>query len=383
MNGEFKKIYIFEIIFTLFIVMYVLFIARLTTSARNLISIGFLVAVFALSLYMFGYKRDKSFDRWQAIKIILATFIGTLCVLFMIGLLTGFSKTTLSFNIDTILYGFVPLLAIIVLEELIRYTLYRNIKNEKKHVILITILFIILNVLFEMNITRLFSPVQKFVFITLTVIPTISKEMLCSYMVYNFGMIPSILFKVVVNLYAYILPVFPNLTEYLQGVLSILLPFIIYLAIRKYVVKIDRLKRKKGVEKKYTVSIVTVPLLALLITLTALVSGIFKYQLIAIASNSMDPTFSKGDGVLIYKTGVDNIDIGDVLVFKKGQIVISHRVINKVNYDNHVYFYTKGDANLTNDDGYVDQNDVIGKVNSVVKYIGWPTVFINELLRKM
>lgn len=383
MNGEFKRIYLFEIIFAIFIVVYVLFIARLTTSARNLISIGFLISVFALSLYMLGYKKDKAFDRWQAIKIILATFIGTLCLLFMLGILTGFSKTKLAFNFDAILYGFVPLLAVIVLEELIRYTLYRYIKNEKKHVVIITILFIILNVIFEMDITKLFSPVQKFIFITLTILPTISKEMLCSYMVYNFGMLPSIIFKVFVNLYVYILPVFPNLTEYLQGVIRILLPFVIYMALRKFIVKIDRLKRKKGVEKKYTVSIVTLPLLTLLIILTALVSGIFKYQLIAIASNSMVPTFSKGDAILIYKTGVENIDIGDVLVFKKGQVVISHRVINKVNLDNKVYFYTKGDANLTDDEGYVKEEDVIGKVNSIVKYIGWPTVFINELLRKM
>jgi len=383
MNDEFKKIYIFEIIFTFFIALYVLFIEKLSTSTRYLISVSFLIIVFALSLYILGYKKDKSFDRWIAIKIILATFIGTLCVLFMLGLLTGFSKSSLAFNFDSILYGFIPLLSIIVLEELIRYVLYRNIKNDKKHIVIMTILFIILNVVFEMNMTKLFSPVQKFIFITLTIFPTISKEMLCSYMTCHFGMTPSILFKIVVNLYAYILPVFPNLTEYLRGVLNILLPFIVYLALKKYVVKIDRIKRKKGVEKKYTVSIVTIPLLTLLIILTALVSGIFKYQLIAIASNSMVPTFSKGDGVLIYKTDPDNIEIGDVLVFKRGQVVISHRIINKVNFDNKIYFYTKGDANITEDEGYVEEEDVIGKVSSVVKYIGWPTVFINELLRKM
>ena len=63
--------------------------------------------------------------------------------------------------------------------------------------------------------------------------------------------------------------------------------------------------------------------------------------------------------------------------------LVTHRVVNKVNFDNLIYFYTKGDANVSNDEGFVKEENVIGKANTIIKYIGWPTVLINELLRKM
>ena len=232
MNTEFKKIYIFEVILFLFITIYSSLIINLSMNVRNIVLIIFLVAFYALSLYLLGYKKFKSFDRWSAIKIILATFIGAMCVLFMLGLLTGFSTTMFSYKIDAMLSGIIPLASIITLEELIRYVLF-SYNKEKKHLIIVTILFILLNIISVANKDLLISKVQWFAFITLTIFPVISQELLCSYMTNNFGFIPSLLFKSLAKLYIYILAVFPNLTDYLTGVIDILLPYVIYLEQRK------------------------------------------------------------------------------------------------------------------------------------------------------
>ena len=121
----------------------------------------------------------------------------------------------------------------------------------------------------------------------------------------------------------------------------------------------------------------------MLIGLVILISGIFKYQLIAIASNSMVPVFSKGDGLLIEKCDVDNIEVGDILVFKNNNAVITHRVIKKEVVNNNVKFTTKGDNNKAKDEIISTSSNVIGKAHFAIKYIGYPTVWINEIFNRL
>ena len=57
-----------------------------------------------------------------------------------------------------------------------------------------------------------------------------------------------------------------------------------------------------------------------------------------------------------------------------------NKVVNiKIDSDN-LYFYTKGDYNKTVDSTPVTKDNIIGVVRNVVKYIGYPTIKINELI---
>ena len=221
-----------------------------------------------------------------------------------------------------------------------------------------------------------------FVFITTIVFPIIANELVCSYSTYNFGLLPTVIYKSVIKLYIYIIPIFPSLTDYLYSVFNILIPFITYLSFRKYIVKVDRLTRNNGRDKVYRIGIMTVPMVLVTLVVTALVSGLFKYQLIAIASGSMEPTYNKGDALLLSKVDSNNIDVGDILVYKDGKKIIAHRVIKKTEYKDKVYYYTKGDANIAADSGYIERENVVGKGIHIVKYIGYPTIWLNELFRK-
>ena len=64
---------------------------------------------------------------------------------------------------------------------------------------------------------------------------------------------------------------------------------------------------------------------------------------------------------------------------KKGNILVAHRVIKTKDTSDKLYFYTKGDANDTPDEAIISQDEVQGIVKRVIKYIGYPTVWINEL----
>ena len=110
------------------------------------------------------------------------------------------------------------------------------------------------------------------------------------------------------------------------------------------------------------------------------VSGYFRFHAIAIASGSMVPNIYKGDLVIVdRKINIDDIKVGQVLAIKKDNLIIVHRVIKKVELDGEYILYTKGDNNEFADNFTTSPNEVYGKVDIVLPYIGVPTVWFNEL----
>ena len=45
-------------------------------------------------------------------------------------------------------------------------------------------------------------------------------------------------------------------------------------------------------------------------------------------------------------------------------------------------YYTKGDANATIDSGYRTEADIIGLTDLKIAYIGYPTLWLRELIKR-
>jgi len=101
--------------------------------------------------------------------------------------------------------------------------------------------------------------------------------------------------------------------------------------------------------------------------------------IVAVESNSMIPTFYKGD-ILILQ-GIDAPKEADIIVFSvSGRTTpIVHRVI-ELNPDGT--FQTKGDNNNGQlpFEKSIKQGQIHGKVISIVPYIGWVKIGLTELL---
>ena len=104
--------------------------------------------------------------------------------------------------------------------------------------------------------------------------------------------------------------------------------------------------------------------------------------MIAIASNSMVPIYERGDAIIFEKIDKHYLENDDIIVFKKNDILVAHRIVKTKEVSSKLYFYTKGDANNSVDVEMVSEDEVLGIVRRVVKYIGYPTVWINELFRR-
>lgn len=90
--------------------------------------------------------------------------------------------------------------------------------------------------------------------------------------------------------------------------------------------------------------------------------NVFGYTFFEVATGSMSGTLDVGDIIIVKIT--KQIKTNDIIVYKKYESYITHRVIEIENNK----IITKGDANNTNDEP-IGKEDVVGKVVKVFKNI--------------
>lgn len=98
-------------------------------------------------------------------------------------------------------------------------------------------------------------------------------------------------------------------------------------------------------------------------------------QFITVVSGSMSPMIKAGDVILISKVKLEEIKEQDIITFRKGKTLITHRIIEIENNS----FKTKGDANEDSDIELVKAGQVVGKVILIFPYLGYLGHFIRTL----
>ena len=368
-------IYAIEIlVFILALVLYMLTMV-ISSGLKGYLAITFLLIILITNIVLFGFSRKKGFYSNYAFLAVLSVLMASGIIIYLLGLLLGFNKGYGFFN--RLFSSVIPILGIVILTELNRKVLTDVSFTSKKSMILLSIAFAVFQISYSYNTSILRDFYSFFVFLSTIVLPCFAESFLCTYLVYKANYKISIFFRIVVEMYLYMLPIIPNLGYYIYAFIKIIVPFIIFSMINRTVIQEEKARK---IIRKNNIIVFSIPLVIASCILVILVSGIFDLRLVAIASNSMDKTFSRGDAVLIRYASPSEIEVGDVMAFKHNNVIVTHRVVNidkKNDYD--ISFRTKGDAN-DNIDGYIVKGEeVIGKINIVVKYIGYPTVLINEI----
>lgn len=217
-----------------------------------------------------------------------------------------------------------------------------------------------------------------FVFISTFVVPLIAQELLYSYIAYKNSLVPNIIYRIAMELYVYVIPIIPNLGNYIYSVLKVFLPFIIYYFANKSILKNSK---DKKYSKRVSRRLIYTPIIIFLVICVTLITGIFGWKMIAIGSGSMEPEFYMGDAVIYKTVNKNELKIGDIIAFNSGRRVITHRIysIKKDSFGN-MTITTKGDNNKAVDQDTVSSDDVLGVVKYVFKFIGYPTLWLNEIL---
>lgn len=327
--------------------------------------------------YLIGIKKDNYKYKYDSVQIIIIYSFLYLIITYLSGLFFGYVRTPFNLNFIKIIKNIVPIIIIIFLQELFRYIVLKK-TNNKVIITLLFLLFIGFDLTLQLKYYNLTNILEIFEMVGNLIIPYIAKNLIIMYLTYNGTVNVAIIYRLIFELYVFFVPIEPDLGFYFDSVLSILFPTILFLRFNT-MFSID--KPVVHGKKKLISTLVTLPLIILLILLVALSSKSFSLYALAIGSNSMNPKIYKGDIVIVQKEK-DDFEIGDILVFKHEEKVIVHRIIKIRVVNNQYVFNTKGDNNESKDNYDVLMDDVMGKVNLIIPYVGYPSVWLSEQITK-
>lgn len=126
---------------------------------------------------------------------------------------------------------------------------------------------------------------------------------------------------------------------------------------------------RRAVKEILSIAVVAVVLApAIIYAAPFLVGGSFSS---VVLGGSMEPTIHVGSVVICKKVKPEDIRVGDIIAFRRGDSKTIHRVVEKVPAGGSFYFRTKGDANEDPDPWVVKPEDVIGVLHIQIPYYGY------------
>lgn len=341
----------------------------------------FLLCIFCISLFISSFEKEKILDKKSIIKNMIIDTISYLIFMYGIGIFTGYIKTSYSLNLISIIKNIFPVIVLIIIQEMFRYHICK--KGEKKKVIIVLsiLLFILVDISLSIHLYNFSDRTRIIELVTLTIFPSIFKNMMLSAFAYKYGYRICIIYQLITNIYLYIMPIFPNLSVYLESILSILLPIfvglLIYFRFKKITIKDFR-------NKSTIIKVITGIILFITIVIIILYSNLFPYTVAVIGSGSMTPTLKIGDMILIdktYRKNTKKLKEGQVLVFQVKDTIYTHRIVKIDRQNGNYYILTKGDRKgQTIDTWTVTNKDIIGVTKLKIPMMGYPSVWLRKLV---
>lgn len=373
------KIYVIEIllIITLF---FAIFASNIIT--RSILSIIMLCfSIFIRKL--FKRRKPASINKKQVTILMIIFALIYVGIFYLLGLYFGFTKSKVILSFWSITRFIIPLTIIIVSAEIIRKVLLQQkttIRIKKKQINISPILTYIAMVLIDLVIyTGVYDLTNLDDFLTavgFVLFASLSSNLLYNYISVRYDNKGIIIYRLITTLFVYIIPVSPDVYIFFRSFLRMLYCYIIYIILEKQLSKNDFAVSYSEKKRNFIGNIILFTTMTLLIML---ISCQFHFGILVIGSRSMTGTINKGDAIIFEKYDNQKIQKGQVIIFDYNGIQTVHRVINIVEVNNQVRYYTKGDANRDKDKGYITEDEIYGLVKLKIKYIGYPTLWVKNL----
>lgn len=368
-----KRLIIFEVILLLIIISAMFFNKIIT---RQILAIILLIYTILNKVLVkndkIGYSNSRNFT-------IMLTIIGLVYVgfLYFLGIFAGFYRSTVQLTLWSIANYIIPFIIIIISSEITRKNLL--LRENKISQYIIVIAMVMLDVVINTNIYNLDSVNDYFTLVTFIIISSIANNIFFNYSVKKFRNATAIIiYKIITTLYMYFIPITPDIYIFLESVFKLILPYIMYAIVQTFYGKKEEIISTKHKRRDTVILIISIIIIVLIIML---VSCKFKFGALVVGSASMTGTINKGD-IIIYEKyeKEEQVKVGSVIVFNNDDTKIIHRIIDKKTVGGKLIYHTQGDANQTKDEGYRVYEDIYGQVKLRIPYIGYFTLWINDLL---
>lgn len=361
---------------SIYIIIFFLIVASIIFGFKN-INLNRIVQIIIVlvSIFTFILKRKEHLakeNNFNNAKDILYDVLIIMLIYFLSGIIFGYTKNIYNYTFINILKEIIRLFLLSISIEYLRFYLSRHTNNKNVFIALIVLLFSLLEINYVSIIKSISNNREVFILIFTTLIPIVVKNYVLTSIVNAHGFYSSFTYSYTYMLIIYLLPILPNYNLFLSSIIYSFIHIIIF----------GMIKNKNIIQAKYHKKIYLQDILYFSLLLILL---LFNFKLLpikpnVIVSNSMVPTFKRGD-LIIYVSpkNFENIKKNDVIVFNNNNKIYSHRVKRIIKYNNKISFVTKGDANGSVDNFLIKEKDILGKYIIRIPFIGYPSVFFNEL----
>ena len=373
MSKDRKVIYASSVLLVL-----ALFGALFLPRSNGRVITALILAVFAVAIHFFVKKRPVlSMNKNEVFLIMFAMGAVCLVLYYLTGVHFGFYKSSTPLSVGSFFNNILPIAVIIISVEIIRYVLLAQ--NAKFVGVFAYVAGVLSEVLIFSTLDYLTTLNRFMDAMGLYLLPAITGNILYNFLAKQYGWLPNIAYRLLMTLYSYVLPVYPQTPDAIFSFAKIVIPIFIYLFIGSLYAK-GKTSRKTASKVR---ELVTTGIFAvIMLSVVLLISGVSRYCLIVIATPSMTGEINQGDAIVYEKYDGQTITEGTVVVFTtNGKSLIVHRVVDIDQKNGTTYYTTKGDANEDVDAGAITEENLRGVVLFKVPQIGNASLWLRDLFR--
>lgn len=381
MNKDKLKVYIIEILLIITLLFSLIFSNIITRSILSIIML-----FFAVFISRFLKKRNiSSINKKQVTFLMIVFSLVYVGIFYLFGLYFGFTKAKIILSNYSIVKFIIPITITIISTEIIRSILLQqkvilSIRNKQFNISLILtyIAMVLIDIIIYTGVYNLTNIDDFLTAIGFVFFASLSSNLFYNYISIRYESIGIIIYRLVTILFIYIIPVTPDVYIFFRSFFRILYYYIMYIVFEKLYSRNYYTVSYNEKKKNFIGNIVFFGLMILLIML---ISCKFRFGDIVIGSYSMTGTINKGDVIIYEKYTNQEVKKGQVIIFDYNGLQTVHRVIKIENVNNSVRYYTKGDANNSQDKDYITEDKIDGLVRLRIQYIGYPTLWFRSLFK--
>lgn len=373
MKNDKARVYIFISVLLIFLIFAVF--------ESNIISKTILAAfllIYTLIIRKILKKRQIiSLYSKQVLLLLVGFAIIYLAIFYASGLYFDFYKSPVKFGLWGIINFILPISVIVITSEIIRYIfISQKVKISRA---LTSIAMVLIDVKLYVGIYDITNLDDFLAIMGFIIFASVSSNLLYNYMSRRYGYKPIIVYRLMTVLYSYIIPIIPDVMIFFRTIGRMIYPYIIYMTLEyTYSKKITATDFRGRGKRLITTTITAISM----ILIAMLISCQFTYGILVVGSGSMTGTLDVGDAIVFKSYENEVINVNDIIVFNKNNSQIIHRVIKTEIFNNEYRYYTKGDANSEVDNWFVTKSDIVGISKLRIKYIGYPTIWVNDIFKK-
>lgn len=107
--------------------------------------------------------------------------------------------------------------------------------------------------------------------------------------------------------------------------------------------------------------------------------SVLGFKVMSVLSGSMRPYLEPGDMIVDKKIDPAELMVGDIITYRIGRTLVTHRVVQITSKDGQTYFQTKGDANNVEDEHLIRESQIEGRLLFKIPYGGYFAQFVRSL----